>query len=658
MDVEELMRRVQASEASRKLHKAVWLQNVAFFKGAQYHRWSDLSGRFIYTPPDPEWRIRRVVNYFRAIALVMAAKLTQNRPSWTVVPATQEEDDKHKARLGQALLDWLWEKHDCQPKLFEAVLWSVICGNGFWQIYWDRDKGPDWEEAPLDGGAPVPRGPTGDLLIENVVPFDIGLDPLADSLDACEWGYRKRWASCAWVKQVFGKKAVADSPGAAGGPDEANHRKSWAALLTSPDTAPEFAENYLNVYEYYDVVKGRLYYFTKTRMLAALPWEDRLPFIHFRALPSLGDLEGSEVGSSAVLGETIMTDIVPMQQRLNRLDGQIEEIQNNIIYPRLLCAIAAQVNQLENIGVPGGLVHWSGMGPMPQPLHMGTVPNWAFQIRTDIIQTMFDVSGIHEISQGTSPGSIQSGRGLAILAEMDATKFGPWARAISEAAKQAGRRCLALYHDNAKAPVLLDAIGESGAMEVHTFLAETLTATDVRVQEGSTFSLSKSLRNDQAMQLFRDGLVQDRRKILRVIEFGQLEELAGAWDQDALRAKRENERLREGKPVRMEEFDDPQTHVEVHDTYMKSVGFELDPEAIQESFRRHRAEHMVRLQPQVAADQQAATQRGIASAGRPEGMMPAMGMGPGQGQLPMQRGVNPREEVMPLTMGPRLNVGG
>jgi hypothetical protein len=343
-----------------------------------------------------------------------------------------------------------------------------------------------------------------------------------------------------------------------------------------------------------------------------------------------------------------------MQQRLNRLEGQIEEIQNNIIYPRLLCAINAQVNQQENIGVPGGLVHWSGSGAVPQPLYMGTVPSWAFQIRTDIIQTMFDVSGIHEISQGTSPGSIQSGRGLAILAEMDATKFGPWARAISEAAKQAGRKCLSLYHGNAQAPVLLNAIGESGAMEVHTFLAESLTSTDVRVQEGSTFALNKSLRNDQLMMLHDKGLVEDKRKILRAMEFGNVEDFLGALDQDALRAKRENEALRIGKPVRLEDFDDDQTHVEVMDTYMKSAMFERDAASVQDAFRTHRAEHMARLQPMMQQQQAAATQRGIASAGGQQGVMSAQAAT----QPPMQLGINPREQAMPMAMGPRINVGG
>ena len=636
-DVAELRQLVVAGESAKRLHKAVWYQNVAFFKGAQYHRWADLANLFIYTQKDPAWRVRRVVNYWRAIALVIASKLTQNRPSWTVVPATLEEDDRQKARLGQYLLDWVWEKNGLQAKLFLAVLWSVITGNGFWQIYWDGKAGADVLEQDLATGKLKNIGPSGDVLVEVLAPFDVGLDPLVDDITRCEWGYRKRWCSAEWVKQTFGVKVSASEAVAGGsGADAAMNRKAYARLLTDPEGAAEFGKRYLNVFDYYDINKGKLFYFTDTRMLGQQDWDGPLPFIHFRALPNLGDLEYSEIGSGGVWGETTMTDGVPLQQQLNKLDSQAEEIKNAIAYPKLLVSRGAKVDMLENVGVPGGLVHWSGTGPTPSPLYMGSLPAWMFQMRRDIKESLQDVCGAHEVSQGEAPGSIQSGVGVQFLAELDATRWGPQARNISEAVREGGRRILGYFKDYAPAAVKLNAIGASGEMEVAAFDAGSLTSTDVRIQEGSTFALSKSLRNSQAIEMWDKGIIKDEREIKRITEFGTLEEAMGNINQDAMRARRENARLKLGQPVRLEDFDVDVAHLENHDEYMKSSTFEKDSTEVQEAFRQHRAAHAARMQQALMAQQQAATQRGIASAGRPEmpmPMPPMMGQQQGGGMM-------------------------
>lgn len=658
---DKILDNVRFAHEARLPHQRVWFQNTAFFKGLQWWSADKTSGRSITLQQQPEWRKRMVLNYFRAHALIMVAKLTQNRPAWQVVPATLEEEDRDRARLSQYLLDWTWERHECQKKLVNAVQDSVINGPGFWQIYWNPEAGGEaYETDPETNEKRGTVGPAGDLLLDQVSPFDVLLDPMGGSIPNCRFGARKWYASTAWVQRVFAKRVEPEDAAPYSG-DGAYHRKSFARLLEGAQAiGGEFERPGLSILEYYDIEAGHLVWLTAGGVvLGASDWTGGLPFVMFPGVRNPGDLDADQPGGNEVWPETIMTDLVPLQIELNILESQTLEVKNKLIYPKMLATHAARVDEMAYTdGPPGCLVPWSGAGGhAPQPLYLGTLPSWIFNIRENLKQSFADLTGVHEVSQGTSPGSLQSGRALMVLAEMDSNRFGPWARNITDALKLAGTRILHLYKKYFVGTRQLQVIGESGALEVMSFHSGLINSTDVRLQEGSTFATNKALLNDQLKSLWDSGILRDDRQLLRLMGWGQLEQVLGNYDADSAKQKREIKRMLDdpSTPVPVDDFDDDPSHLEVLDRFCKTVTYERQSPAARQTILAHRALHQQRYAAIQQQQQQAATQRGVASAGRAEMSMSQGGEAmPG----PMQQGLDMQAEGNQAAAMMRMNPGG
>ena len=614
VEVQELVERVRAGERSKRVHKAQWLLNTLYFKGYQHQNYNEALGIFQDVGPQDSWRVRLVDNYIRPIALTMAAKLTQNRPTAIVLPATMDSDDRDKARVSQRLLEYVWEECELQPKLYEAVLWGVLTGQGFWALYWDNNKGDFQETKDADGKVTEER--SGFPTVDVVPPFDIGLDPMADNVENCEWGYRVRLASTAWVKEQLGKK-VEGADMAAYDPD-VDPRQQRASILNDTISGDVYGDKYVPVWEFYDTVAKKLYWFTKDDILRTDDWTWPVPFIEFPFVKNLGDVDGNVLTSGGVWGDTVISDLIDLQRELNRTESQIIEVKNLTAFPRLLASRAANVRIADVTDMPGSIVPWSGNGQPPSQLQIGNLPSYVYQLPDRIIQRMFDISGIHEISQGTSPGSIQSGRGLAILAEMDATKFGPPARNISRAIRQWAIQTLKLWKAHGSYDQELKVVGASGVLELDTFNSGDIASFDVIIQEGSTMATNKSLRTDQILQMWQLGIEQDPRKIKKLLEFGDVDPLAGDFGLDRLAQRREIARILDGEEVQPNPWDDNYTHADETEMYLKSTDFEkLDNDVIKQRLIAHWQAHQQAMAQQQQSEAMAAQQRGVASSGAP-----------------------------------------
>lgn len=627
VEVQKLVERVRAGERSKRIHKAQWLLNTLYFKGYQHQSYNEALGIFQDTGPQQEWRIRLVDNYIRPIGLTMAAKLTQNRPTAIVLPATMDSDDRDKARVCQRLLDYVWEENELQPKLYEAVLWAVLTGQGFWAVYWDNNAGNFVETRDAKGKMTTER--TGFPTVDVVAPFDIGLDPMANDVADCEWGYRVRLVSKAWVKKQIGKKVEGADMGSFD-PD-LDPRQQRSSLLSDVQTGDVYGDNYVPVWEFYDCVAKKLYWFTKDKILRVDDWPWPVPFIEFPFVKNLGDVDGNVLTSGGVWGDTVISDLIDLQRELNKTESQIIEIKNLTAFPRLLASRSAAVRMAEVTDMPGSVIPWSGNGPPPAQLPIGSIPSYVYQLPDRIIQRMFDISGVHEISQGTSPGSIQSGRGLAILAEMDATKFGPPARNISRAIRQWAIQTLKLWKAYGEYDQALKVIGGSGVLELDTFQNSDINSFDVIIQEGSTMATNKSLRTDQILQMWQLGIEQDPRKIKKMLEFGDTDPLAGDFGLDRLKQRREIKQILNGEDVQPNPWDDNYAHADETEVYLKSTDFEkLDNDVIKERLVAHWQMHQQAMAQQQQSEAIAAERRGVAASGAPPAQeMPGASFSPG-----------------------------
>ena len=115
--------------------------------------------------------------------------------------------------------------------------------------------------------------------------------------------------------------------------------------------------------------------------------------------------------------------------------------------------------------------------------------------------------------------------------------------------------------------------------------------TDVMVELGSMMPFSKVGRQQFILDLARFGLLEDRKKVLKMLEFATEEDV---WDEDILdeaAAKTENEELKAGsQPIAMH-WDNHQIHRRIHRNFIKSPEFKEQPEHIKQLFLKHDQGH-------------------------------------------------------------------
>ena len=614
-DIKQICR---ATEQAKAPHVAKAYQNIVMFKGAHFQDWSDVYGLSQHHRNKPKWRVEIAFNYFQTIALTLAAKLTMNRPGWAVKPATRDQDDRDKARLSRCLLDYIWEELGCQAKLYLTALQMILTGIGWWAVYWDRTAGTRWQSTNPESGEVAKEGVTGFPRIDPVLMFDIGIDPFSSDTRAAEWGYRIRHCSTEWAKKMWAKTLKGDPSGE---DDELTHRLQSSPALTTITDSEVFAGRYVSVVEFYDASKEKFTIFAPKEgiILDRGPWKLPVPFLAARAIPNIGDIESGGIGSNAWIGETPMSSLCELQRIFNRSMCQLIEINNLLAHPRILAHTSARLNPFSLVDAPGSVVEYSGMAPPPTPFHVGQVSGWSFQMPERIKDYMHDVSGVHEASYGGNMGSIQSGRGIAIMAEQDATKFAPMARSLSEMIRQAAVQNLKMWRQFADGPATVRVAGRNAAFEVFQFYADRdITSTDVVVELGSTYAGNQALRKDQLIQMWHAGAFQDRRMFLRMMEFGDLDE--DAVDTHRLKQTREIEEIIAGKgrQVAVKPWHDNYIHLDRLTEFMNSTTYDALPLPLQQQLEAHFEGHMNIEQQRMASEQQAAQQRGVASAGAPK----------------------------------------
>ena len=131
---------------------------------------------------------------------------------------------------------------------------------------------------------------------------------------------------------------------------------------------------------------------------------------------------------------------------------------------------------------------------------------------------------------------------------------------------------------------------------------------------------------DTIMQLIQYQILnaQDRPFISEALEVGNLKGVYEDIQADQLRAQKEIDKLVEGKPHEILEYDDDATHIVVKQRYLKSEYDNLSPEqrfAIISAIKEHEAQAMAKNPPMPPM--------------LPEGAMPPEGDMPPDAAMPM-----------------------
>lgn len=615
----ELDSYLSSSREIRRRHEGQWFVNLAYFLG---HQWVQYDGRSLYEPALEPWQIKIVDNRVQPITLVAVAKMTKNRPSFVGVPATSDDTAIAAARLAERNLSEKWTTLDLQIKLRAALTWAQTCSIGYWKICWDKGAGrealvlaneqgqivKDEYGAPmtpakaqvipeeLRGGIQEKRIAMGEIRCDVRSPFQVFPDPLSgeEGLGSAEWVIEETVQSLDYARSRFDFDGEADT---------SLNEGTMEAMLPG-GIGQRGAQQYrgVKIREFWakpssTYPRGKHIVWVGSTVLAendlSYPW---LPYVAFRGTPVPG----------RYYPDAPVTQLISPQTELNKRKAQIAENAARIGNPTLL---VPEGLDYEYSGLPGGEMRYQNTGgpsDVPSFLQQPEVPGYIREDISRIEAALQEISGQRDVSKGMVPSGVTAASAINLLQEADDTRIGPEIADMEHTLAQAGQRIHWLTQKYYTDERMLRIAGEDGAWDIIPFRGKQLDGSDtIQVQAGSSMPRSKAAKQ-AAIQEILNLLLQygmapkerDLRRAFQEYDVGGLERLFADLGEDERQIQRENMLMASsGEPMEINSFDNDAAHVEGHEQFQKSAGYDRLPDEAKAAFEEHTAAHRFRLNP-------------------------------------------------------------
>lgn len=591
----------------RNRQERQWYLNLAFYLGQQYVKPRTVQGGAfdLYTPKAPYYRTRLVVNQTRKIVRKEISRLTAQKPNAFIVPSSTEDADIFAAQAGEQIWDYLWREKKLNKILREAVFWQATCGNGFIKTYWDQNiKVSDGD--PKD---PMSAPVYGDICIQNVTPFHILVpDLMVTDIEDQPYMIHAQVRTRAWVKQSFNIEATdakleSIDEGLLNvlGINRNNNKKDQTIVLeiwVKPGYLPDLPE-------------GGMFTIAANQIVQGTPhW----PYDHGQF--PVAKLDGTPTGKFYTA--SIVEDLIPLQRELNRSRSQLIESKNRMSKPQLV-AEEGSVDPKRITTEPGLVIEYAIGHAPPQPLPLQNLPSYVTEEINRLYDDMADISGQHEVSNGSTPPGVTAATAISFLQEQDESLIAGNYSSIEEAVEKIASQDLMLVKMYWDEPRTIKVVGIEGTFDVNTFKNSDLKGnTDIRIEGGSALPTSRAAKQAFVMDLMKMGFIQPDEG-LEILEVGGLNKIYERVQTDKRQAQRENLKMRvvseediqmyneqwtASNPelqkdvdsglqldppliVPVNSYDEHQIHIEVHNNYRKSQNFEAASDVTKALFEEH-----------------------------------------------------------------------
>ncbi|HEY9658389.1 MAG TPA: hypothetical protein V6C65_08050 [Allocoleopsis sp.] len=504
-----------------------WYLNLSFYFGQQNvaFRGGNQPGNNalkLYTPPAPYYRSRPVINQIRPRMRTEMAKLTSQKPNAFVVPASSDDLDTYAANAGEQIWDSLYRWKKVHNVTRRAVFWSSVTGNGFIKNFWD--------EAKFDSTTNM----QGDISFVPITPFHLFVPDLKEEeIEDQPFIIHAQIRNADQLSHIYGRPiSFAKSQGDLleesflniMGIQEWEKNKSVFVLecWIRPGINPDLPE-------------GGMYVIAGNQVILkhpGWPYQHNLyPFAH------IGHVE-----TGKFYRDSVITDLIPLQREYNRTRGQIIEAKNRMAKPQL----AAEIGSIDPTKVttePGQIILYRPGFQAPVPIPLQGLPSYVLEEQDRIKQDMDDISGQHEVSQGSTPPGVTAATAISYLQEQDDTKLSYTYDSIEEAIEKIAHMSLNYVQQYWDEPRQVKVAGIDGSFDVKAFRGSDLRQnTDIRVEAGSALPTSKAAKQAFIMDLMKMGFI-DPQKGLEVMEIGGINKIYENIQADVKQAQRENLRM-------------------------------------------------------------------------------------------------------------------
>lgn len=608
----ELKKKYNWAKEVRRPYEKQWLVNIAFYLGEQWIFYNKTTGQIVNAKATmPPHKVAIVVNQVQPTVRTELAKLTKQRPVCQVVSNSSDFDDKDEARVKNAILDHIWKKVKLDRTLQEALLWAILTGTGFLLPYWNADAGDtvvdyatqvdEFGNPVLDEyGNPIPVVNEdgsyvvrdvfniGEVCVDSAGPFEIYLDPLAKNENDLRWFFRERVADVADVQDTYGVRVSSEPVSVLTYLDS---RILGSRKLEGKDVCVlrEYWEKPSKRYPMgrYVVYTGDtvLYYGDNPYADARVP----LPIAIIQHVPVPG----------RIYADSVVTQLVPVNVEYNKLRSQLIETKNLTAFPKVLAPKGALF--ITPTSRPGEVVEYNASFGKPEFWVPPPVPAYVVRELDRAKEEMIEISGIHEATRGAIPSNVRSGVAIAYIQEQDETRLNVTAHSYEDAIATTATYILRLARKYYVEPRTVRIVGPDRSTKVIQFYGQDIPEdADVHVESGSSLPKSVIAKQQMLLDMWNARVITDPAVMLKLMEFGNLEDLYHDADLDIDQATRENDLMFAGELPLVEDFHVHELHIREHNKVRKTEKYEKLPPEHKAVFAQHVAMHQQYIQARMA----------------------------------------------------------
>lgn len=546
----------------RKLPELKMKMNLAFVQGEQWLVW-DPNQRKFKRPrnraSDPNSPIRITANKIGGIVERQLSKLTSSHPIPETRPVSDDPDDVTAAKIGTRILTHEMHRLGWESFLPRFYFWPATVGWGFVHVRWNPNEGRLVGKDDEDDSE-VRQGET---TLEIVPPFELVVDPNAQSMETARWCIRTTAMTREAIWERWGK-LVPDAEPARTLVDEVNN-------LT--DNTDSVDEDMVQVHQYWlrpgsrAKPEGMVVTWAGQTLLEEpkrFPYDHKtLPFVQFDLLPGIGHRNG----------RTWVDDLIPLQIDYNDARSR-EAMARRVLTPKLLAPVGSIDHRKITSRIE--LVTYNPTGPEPR----FSIPDssWINQYEAAMGRAdgeMGDRAGVAEVSKGEAKSGM-SAAAIMALQEADDTKLGLSVREMARGVERVGWQILMLVRQFWTEERTVRAWSTDEAdLEIGRWKgADVGQQLDVHLSTEDALPRSKTAKAQLAMELHERGFITDPRHLVRLLELPGVDFLIQTFDLDAKKQRRELGKLMKGEDVEVDVFDNHAIHLEEINKFRKTVEYE------------------------------------------------------------------------------------
>lgn len=606
-------------KSARSAVERQWYLNMAFYFGRQNVIPQNVKGvgSRLIVPPAPPWRVRMVVNKIRPIVRRELSKLTSQKPSASVIPASSDDADLFAAQAGEQIWESMYYGKDLKQIVRKAVWWSLVTGTGLTKTYWDGNK----EYAPNPDEAYM-----GDICFASETPFHLLVPDLREEfLEQQPWLIHSSTRTPEYLLQHYEKTLDGQEikPNVKGANEILND--SYLNLVgqnTNDNDSVLVHEMHIKPGAHKDFPEGGVVTVTGDQVIQYSPI---FPYEHGEYCFAKID----HIPSGKFYSTSVIEDLIPVQREYNRTRSQIVEAKNRMAKPQMSAQIGS-IDVSKMTSEPGQVVLYKPGFQAPQPIPMLPLPSYVLNEVQQLTADFDDISGQHEVTRGNVPPGVTAATAISYLQEQDDSMLTSEVDSIESALEKMAKQTLSLVGQFWDIPRIVKITGVDGSWDAAMFSGSDLNHnTDIRIEAGSSLPTSKAAKQALITDWMKLGFITPEQG-MQVLEMGGLAKLYEAVQLDQNQARRENLKMQNideqlieqmfmppvdpatGQPMPPEQYmvdemgrpqlpdpvvpvntwDNHAIHIDMHNRFRKSQAFEqLDPMR-QMLFEVHVQKHM------------------------------------------------------------------